>query len=190
MVRAMHQALAPAVARAVLLSVLVASCAPDPASTRATGTHTELAPAQVVQPADEFARMWPEYRAAIQLNHGTNQWVLTLDDARTIARGGVGNDVAFEFNYAVQNAVVDRLRIVEISSLHGEGLARTWTRRFTIAGLASREDVFVRVPLRTPAGDALDIRVNGAALLPEFGATEARVPLARDEATEIALTRF
>ena len=46
------------------------------------------------------------------------------------------------------------------------------------------------MPLRTPAGDALDIRVNGAALLPEFGATEARVPLARDEATEIALTRF
>lgn len=155
----------------LLPSVALSSCAARDRAVAAT-------PARVA----EWDSLWPEARQAL---------AVTLDGAeqraplRCVAVTGEGT-AQLRVVYRGEGRTA-RLEAIETSAFREVGGAREWSRRFTVDGLAPGFEVDVRVPLFDGAGRELALLVNGAPYHVEPGFLEARIPLARDEATEIVV---
>ncbi len=158
--------------RAVLLIVvgaLLGSCA---------GQESAM---QVMQ------RLWPSHRSALTLVTNGRVEALALRDIKTTERSGTTDRVESECVYEVsQHARAPHLRVVEQSTLVRSNGRWSWVRTFTVEGLQSGGELFVRVPLPAPP-TALEVRVHGARVDGPLGDREVRIPLARDESTEITL---
>jgi len=62
-----------------------------------------------------------------------------------------------------------------------------WIRVFTVEGLESGCEVFVRVPYEDREGRAFDISTHGETVPRESGRIETEIPLSRDGPIEIEL---
>jgi hypothetical protein len=118
-------------------------------------------------PAGEFARLWPAHRESIHLVIGGREQ---------------GEPLAWN---AATHRYGDGVTSVGESFSRGEDGSVQW--RLVASGVGPSRELVVRVPTRTVDGRVLVVGVNGAPLVPEFGAEESVVHMARDEATFISI---
>ena len=129
-------------------------------------------------PRAQLARLWPQYEDAVFL----------VRDGRESSEAMASAGWRADWGGALGSSYAGDGVTVEETSRVDDG-ARRWSRRFTIAGVASGREVVVHVPTRSADGSPLAIEVNGAPVSVESGMLEAVVPLSRDGATEIVVTR-
>jgi hypothetical protein len=118
-------------------------------------------------PAAEFARLWPAHRESIHL----------VIDGRE--QGAPLPWIAARRGYGDGTTTVDE------SFGWGDGGSVRW--KLVASGVGASRELVVRVPTRSVDGRILVVGVNGAPLVPEFGAVESVVQLARDEATFVSI---
>jgi len=154
---------------ALLLTAALCSCAARDRAVAAT-------PARVA----EWESLWPEARQALSVSlDGVEQRA----PLRCVAVSGEGT-AQLRVVYRGEGRTA-RLEAIETSAFREVDGGREWSRRFTVDGLAPGFEVDVRVPLFDSAARELALFVNGAPYHVEPGFLVARIPLARDEATEI-----
>ena len=120
--------------------------------------------------------VWPDYRATLRVTRDGRVDPEPLPETATRASGWD----SLEVEYRDARGLVVREQVTR-------GDSGGWLRRIQIDGAASGVEVVVRVPFTDPAGNPLEVAVNGAPVRPGFGAVDLEVPLSRDEATRILL---
>jgi hypothetical protein len=121
-------------------------------------------------------RLWPGYERAVFEVRDGREGTEALPVARIESRWGG----TVEVRYQQGEAIVSESSVIAASGA-------SWRRRFVIEALPANRELVVRVPTRAGSGRLLSVAVNGAPLVPEPGALESVIHLARDEATVITV---